>query len=214
MSQAKKGVFVGSRVLSIGIAPLLAMTLIAQESPPAAGVPGTNATAAAPGPVELPGSSLLRDGTPLKLRLRDQFDSRTAKTGDEIQFEVVNNVVTGGVTVLKRGASVVGMVTDAAASKTLGRAGRLSFVIRDIPLSNGSKVAVRAFNRSGGENTTGQMVAMMVEMPMVSAPFLLLMHGSNTTFIRGTEINAFVNGDVKIDLNSFGSAPEIEAVKK
>lgn len=200
----------GSRILSIGILPLLAAALIAQQAPPAAGA----AAAVAPDPVELPASGLLQDGTPLKLRLRNQLDSRSAKTGDEIQFEVVNNVIVGGVTILKRGAPVVGVVTDAAASKTLGRAGRLSFVIRDIPLANGAKVAVRAFNRSGGENTTGQMVAMMIEMPMVSAPFFLLMHGSNTTFARGTEINAFVNGEVKIDLNSFGSAPASEALKK
>jgi len=196
-----------SWILRIGIAPLVAITLLAQDTAPPPAVPASNNTSAAPSTVELPASGLLQDGTPLKLRLRNPLDSRTAKTGDEIQFDVVNNVVVGGVTVLKRGAAVVGVVTDAAKSKTLGRAGRLSFVIRDIPLANGSRVPVRAFNRSGGENTTGQMVAMMVTMPMVSAPFFLLMHGSNTTFDRGTEINAFVNGDVKIDLNSLAVAP-------
>ena len=38
---------------------------------------------------------------------------------------------------------------------------------------------------------------------MVAAPFLLLMHGDNTVFSKGTEITAFVNGDVKLDPASF-----------
>jgi len=179
-----------------------------ETAPPSVTAPSIdNAGSSEPAKVNLPSTGMLHDGTPLKLRFHNALNSRTAKTGDQIDFDVVNNVVVGGVTVLKRGAPVVGVVTEAASSKTMGRAGRLSFVIRDIPLASGTKVSVRAFNRSGGENTTGQMVDLMLNVPIAAAPFMLLIHGTNTVFERGTEINAFVNGDVKLDLNTFGSLP-------
>jgi hypothetical protein len=99
------------------------------------------------------------------------------------------------------------VITASQASKTMGRAGRLSFTIDEIRLSNGGKVPVRAYNRNSGENRTGEMIYLMVNTPMVVAPFFLLMHGTNTVFPRGTQIAAFVNGDIHISLDSFGSAP-------
>lgn len=174
------------------------------DQPPLSTTPATgDASNTEPAKLDLPSTGMLHDGTPLKLRLRNALNSHTAKTGDRVEFEVVNNVVVGGVTVLKRGAPAVGVVTDAESSKTMGRAGRLSFMIRDIPLENGKEIPVRAFNRSGGENTTAQMVGLMIGGPIGAAPFMLLIHGSNTVFERGTEINAFVNGDVKVDLDGF-----------
>jgi len=41
----------------------------------------------------------------------------------------------------------------------------------------------------------------------------LLIHGTNGTFERGTEINAFVNGDVRLDLATFDGAPSGDHVK-
>jgi hypothetical protein len=118
--------------------------------------------------------------------------------------------VVGGVTVLRRGSPATGVVTQATSSKTMGRAGKLSFTINDIHLRNGGKVPVRAFNRTKGENRAGEVVTLMLEMPVVSAPFFLLIHGTNTTFPRGTEITAFVNGDLRLDLTSFGPSPSAE----
>ena len=147
----------------------------------------------------------------MKLRLLNKLDSHTAKNGDEIPFDVVNDVVVGGVTVLRRGSSVTGVVTQAEGSKTMGRAGRLSFTINDIQLRNGGKVPVRAFSRTSGENRTGEMICLMLNAPVsAAAPFFLLIHGTNTVFPRGTEINAFVNGDIPLDLASFGPAPSAE----
>ncbi len=194
--------------------PFLVVTLAAQEastSPPAA--PQAPA-AASTMPVQPPTTNMLHDGTPMKLRLFNKLDSHTAKNGDQIPFAVENDVVVGGVTVLRRGTPATGVVTQAEASKTMGRAGKLSFTINAIELQNGSKVPVRAFNRTSGENRTGEMVGMMVETAIwvspAAAPFFLLIHGTNTVFPRGTEINAFVNGDIPLDLASFRAAGQAE----
>jgi len=193
--------------LSYLLVPLSFTVLSAQQTPQ------SPAVAAADAPAEPRSPGILQDGTPMKFRLVNKLDSHTAKNGDEILFDVVNDVVVGGVTVLRRGASATGVVTQAVSSKTMGRAGKLSFTINDIQLRNGGKVPVRAFNRTSGENRTGEMVALMVEMPIVSAPFFLLIHGTNTTFPRGTEITAFVNGDHRLDLASFDASPSADTGK-
>jgi PEGA domain len=194
------------RLLSYGLVPSLLVSLVARQAPQVS-TPALQAPAAAPAPAQQPSADVLQDGTPMKLRLLNKLDSHTAKDGDVIPFDIVNDVVVGGVTVLHRGSPATGVVTQASSSKTMGRAGKLSFTINDIQLRNGSKVPVRAFNRTSGENRSGEMIGMMLQMPIAAAPFFLLIHGTNTTFPRGTEITAFVNGDLRLDLASFGAAP-------
>lgn len=199
---------------SLATVPFLLGTLGAQQAPQASVPPVQPPAAASTAPALSTPASILQDGTPIKLQLVNKLDSHVAKTGDEIQFDIVNDVVVGGVIVLRRGSIATGLVTQAAASKTMGRAGRLNFTINDIKLVNGAKVPVRAFNRTSGENRTGEMVGMMLEMPIVSAPFFLLMHGTNTSFPRGTEITAFVNGDVRLNLGSVDEPSSSSGLKK
>lgn len=188
--------------------PLAALFLEPQGSTQTSQVP---VAAAAANPAQQSSTRILEDGTPIKLRLLHKLDSHTAKNGDEILFDVVNDVVVGGVTVLRRGSPATGVVTHAEGSKTLGRAGKLSFTIDDIKLLNGGVVPVRAFHRTSGENRTAEMIGIMImDAPIVAAPFFLLIHGTNTTFPRGTEITAFANGDLHLDLVSFGAAPSVE----
>lgn len=163
-------------------------------------------------------ATILADGTPVKLRLLNRLDSHTAKNGDEIQFDVVNDVVVGGITVLRRFSPATGVVTDAQAARTMGREGKLFFTVNDITLRNGTRVPLRAFNRTKGENRTGEMLATMAQAPVAAAPFFLLMHGTNATFYRGTEVTAFVDGDTQLDMNSFmapatsGTGDELKTV--
>ena len=217
-------------LLACLFAPLVSVTLAAQQAPPAttevsqapavastapaqqraASISASPAPGSAPVAVQPLTTNVLHDGTPMKLRLLNKLDSHTAKNGDEIPFAIENDVVVGGVTVLRRGTPATGVVTQAESSKTMGRAGKLSFTINAIELQNRSKVPVRAFSRTSGENRTGEMIYDMLNAPLVAAPFFLLIHGTNTVFPRGTEINAFVNGDLTLDLTSFRAAPSAE----
>ncbi len=198
------------RQISCLLVPFFSMALAAQQGPlPPNPATQTPAPATTDTPSQPPPANLLQDGMPIKLQLLNKLDSHTAKAGEEIQLEVVNDVVVNGFTLLRRGAPATGVVTDAGSSKTMGRAGKLTFTINDIELRNGDKVQVRAFHRTTGENRTGEMIGYMVSAPIVAAPFFLLMHGTNTVFPRGTEITAFVNGDVRLNLASFGSALQI-----
>jgi hypothetical protein len=53
----------------------------------------------------------------------------------------------------------------------------------------------------------GMVVTSLVFFP--AAPFFLFMHGKDISIPKGTEITAYVNGDVKLDLAKFQpSAPD------
>lgn len=148
---------------------------------------------------------VLEDGTPVRLRLTKALSSAEAKTGQEIQFEAEDDIDVDGVTVLRRGTIATGIVSDAAAKKRMGRAGRLDFTITSIPLVDGEKAGLRAVNDTKGDSHVQGMVNLMVNMPLVSAPFFLLMKGSDVAFPKGAEITAFINGDVRLDMTKFNT---------
>jgi len=148
---------------------------------------------------------VLEDGIPVKLRLNKALSSADAKAGQEIEFEVVDEIDIDGVAVLRSGAVAIGIVTEAAPKRRLGRAGKLSFKIDSVPLANNEKAPVRALNNSRGDSHTAGMIDLMLNMPMASAPFFLLTKGTDTLFPKGTEITAFIDGDVHLDLTKFGA---------
>jgi len=138
---------------------------------------------------------ILQDGIPVKLQLSKTLSSADAKTGQEISFEVTDDIDVNGVTVLRRGAIAIGVVTEAETKKRMGRAGKLNFTISFVPLVDNEKAPLRAVNDSGGESRVKGMTALMVSgVPMVAAPFLLLMKGGDTTIPKGTEITSLSMG--------------------
>jgi hypothetical protein len=143
--------------------------------------------------------------------LSANLSSASAKAGQEIAFDVVDDIDIDGVTVLRRGTSAIGVVTEAAAKGRLGRAGKLNFAISYVLLVDGEKAPVRAVSNTKGESRTDAMIGNMVAMPVVAAPFFLLMKGGDTSFPKGTEITAFIDGDMHLDLARFRSASQSAA---
>jgi hypothetical protein len=189
--------------------PLLSISLVAQQMPQGTAPP----TPAAPATQPLPAQPqtyehTLQDGTPVKLQLSKTLSSADAEVGQEISFEVVDDIDVDGVTVLRAGAPAIGRVIEAVPKKRMGRAGKLIFNIDYVRLADNEKAALRAVNDTTGSSHVAGMIGLMINMPVVAAPFFLLMHGEDTTIHRGTEITAFINGDMRLDLAKFGAAPE------
>lgn len=210
------------RILLPAVLVLCAAALAAQQtaSPGAAASPGP-----ATGPAQTSGSSgqlppqsdpILQDGTPLKLALVKEVSSSNAQIGQTIQFDVLNDLAVGGVTVLRRGTAITAVITEAQKKRRMGRAGALSFTISQVTLADGTNVPVRAFNNTNGDSHAAGIAALALNMPMVAAPFFLLMHGENSTIPKGTEITVFISGDIRLDLNALklqgsGAAAKPEA---
>lgn len=183
-------------VFTCALVPFLSITLATQPSP---------AMAAA----DVTSDHSIHDGTPVKLRLRENVTSATAKTGQEIPFETVEEVQVDGVTVLPKGSLAMGVVTEAESKRSMGRAGKLNMAISYARLKDSEKVALRAVSEQKGGSHTGAMTGAMVATSLIvwpAAPFFLFMKGKDISIPQGTEITAFVDGDMHLDMGKFGEA--------
>jgi hypothetical protein len=162
--------------------------------------------------VSAPQAHTLLDGTPIKLRLAQTISSADAKTGQEVPFEVVEEMKVDDIVVLPKGATAIATVTDAEAKRRMGRAGKLDLSISYARLVDGEKVALRGVKQTKGGSHTAAMTGAIVATSLVvwpAAPFFLFMHGKDISIPQGTEITAFIDGDMHLDMAKFGgsSAP-------
>lgn len=149
---------------------------------------------------------VLEDGTPVHLVLSENLSSADAVTGQTVEFEVVDDVVVNGLLVIPRASTAWATVTDAEHKKRMGRAGKLDINIDKVRLADGEKALLRAVKDTKGGSHTGAMVGGMVATSLVllpAAPLFLLMHGKDVTIPKGTNITAFIQGDVTLDETKF-----------
>jgi len=149
---------------------------------------------------------VLHDSTPVRMRLSRNLSSADAKTGDTIDFEVLDDVTVGDIPVIPRGAVAIGTVTDAEKKRRMARGGKLDVTIDYVRLVTGDKVALRGSKDTAGGGHTGGMTAGIVVTALVvwpAAPFFLFMHGKDSVIPKGTEITAYVNGEIKLDKQKF-----------
>ncbi len=153
-----------------------------------------------------PNGPTLEDATPVKLRIARTVSSADAKTGDTVDFEVLEEVSVGNVVVIPKGGVAWATVTDAQPKRRMARGGKLNMNIDAVRLSNGQKVALRAVKEVKGGGHTGAMTGAMVATGIVffpAAPLFLFMHGKDITIPKGTEITAYINGNTPLDMASF-----------
>jgi len=105
---------------------------------------------------------VLDDGTPVKLRLSRNLSSADARTGDNIDFEVLEEVKVGEVVVIPKDNIAIGTITDAEHKKRMARGGKLDTVIDYVKLADGEKAALRAVKETKGGGHTGGMVGGIV----------------------------------------------------
>lgn len=188
---------------------------------PAAQPPGTPQAATQSAPAQQPASPsgpanyistkgfVLEDGTPVKLRINRTVSSADAHVGDTIDFEVLEDVSLNETLVIPKGGLAFATVTEAQAKRRMARGGKLDINIDNVKLVDGDKAPLRAVKDLNGGGHTGAMVGGMVATSLVffpAAPFFLFMHGKDITIPKGTEITAYINGDMKLDLAKFQPA--------
>jgi PEGA domain len=160
-----------------------------------------------------PKGFVLEDGTPLKLRINRTISSADAHVGDTVDFEVLDEVNVNGIVVIPKGGLAFATVTEAQAKRRMARGGKLDINIDYVKLVSGEKAALRAVKDMKGGGHTGAMVGGMVATSIVffpAAPFFLFMHGKDITIPKGTEITAYANGDMKLELAKFQSASTVQ----
>jgi hypothetical protein len=149
---------------------------------------------------------VLEEGTPVRLRINRTISSADEHAGDNVDFEVLDDISVNGTLVIPKGGLAFATVTEAQAKRRMARGGKLDVNIDYVKLVSGEKAALRAVQDVKGGGHTGGMVGGMVATSLVffpAAPFFLFMHGKDITIPKGTELTAYVNGDMKLDIAKF-----------
>jgi hypothetical protein len=219
-----------------GTAPVQPSTSALPTAPPqnapaqaipalAAAPPGTQASSQQPLPppanpaaqtAALPQRQLLpntlMDGTPIKLRLDRTISSANEKVGNEVTFDVLEEIKVNGVVIIPKGSLATGTVTDADHKKSMGRAGKMDVNIDYVRMADGEKVALKATEGGKAGGHTGAMTGAIVATSIVffpAAPLFLFMHGKDLVIPQGTEITAYVNGDTPLTMARFAPVEPI-----
>jgi hypothetical protein len=154
-------------------------------------------------------TDVLQDGTPVRLVLEETLSSKDARVGQEVVFNVIDDVIVNGHLLIAHGALAKGTVTEAQAKRRMGKAGKLNVNIDYALMTNGDRAALRAVKDAKGDGrgaavTTGVVATAIVFFP--AAPLFLLMHGKDISIPKGTEVTAFVNGNLRFDPAKFAKA--------
>jgi len=159
-------------------------------------------------PLKQPLAFGLEDGTPIKLRLTRNLSSADATTGDRVDFDVLEDVKVKDVIVVPRGGLALATITEAQHKRRMARGGKLNVNIDDVRLADGEKAPLRAVKETKGGGHTGAMTGAIIGTAIVffpAAPLFLFMHGKDITIPKGTEITAYINGDIPLDPKRFSA---------
>ncbi len=159
-------------------------------------------------PLKQPLAFGLEDGTPIKLRLTRNLSSADATTGDRVDFDVLEDVKVKDVIVVPRGGLALATITEAQHKRRMARGGKLNVNIDDVRLADGEKAPLRAVKETQGGGHTGAMTGAIIGTAIVffpAAPLFLFMHGKDITIPKGTEITAYINGDIPLDPKRFSA---------
>jgi hypothetical protein len=157
----------------------------------------------------------LEDATPVKMRISRTISSADAQLNETVDFEVLEEVKVHDVVVVPRGGTAWGTVTEAQPKRRMGRGGKLNVNIDNVRLVSGEKVALRAIKDVKGGGHQGAITGAIVATSIVffpAAPLFLLMHGKDITIPKGTEITAYINGDIPLDPKKFGTQTVVSPV--
>lgn len=152
----------------------------------------TMATAASTKHAYIPGK------TRIVLALLNTIDSKTAHTGDIINFKTLDNVKINGVIVIPAGTIANGKITKAVSAGSFGKGGKLEFSVTsiktlndiDVPLScNASYVGTKQIQSSSGISAVG------------SAVQNLFSGGNNVQCLMGMSIDSIVTTDTDLNIS-------------
>lgn len=132
----------------------------------------------------------IKAGTPIPVRLLDDLSSETATAGQLIRFETTKNIIVDGNIVIKAGSEVIGEVTYAQKTGSLGKEGKLNLVVRYAMAVDNTRVPLRAqLSQIGDEK---------VALSWLVCPFI---KGTSSRIPAATETKAYVDYDTVVTID-------------
>ena len=154
----------------------------------------------------VPAKLVLRSGTTVRLQVARTISSAHAHKNDRLEFVALDDVIAGGSTVIRAGASAVGSVIEVRGKRPLGLGGHIIVSLDSVELSSGEIVELVGRREFKGKSHTIRMAigtAITAAIYLPASPVFLLSRGRDSTILKGTEITAFTKGDTSLDAEDF-----------
>ena len=201
--------------LCLALSCWLILTTVQSQTPqPSSGAANNLQVSPAEGAPSLRGETRevkLPAGTPLEIEAAYTVSSLDVRPEDLISFRVVIPVKVDGVTVIERSSLVTGRVLEAQRGRHWGRAGKLSWVMRDVVAVDLTRVPVEARTENQNEKRTikgtshaGQVATEMIvlgSLMWVIAPVVLIhgfKRGENAVLPEGKRFIVFVKNETPV----------------
>lgn len=155
------------------------------------------ADAAQPPP---PASLKIPAGVRVELEMAHTIDSQTTRAGDALSLRVVNPVMVEGVTVIAVGATATAKVLRAERNGHFGRAGRITWELREVTAVDGTRVPLSAVGHVVGDSKGAKVAAIMALS--VLSPLALgagFKRGENAVVPEGKRFDAFTANESTVN---------------
>ena len=143
---------------------------------------------------------VLHEGTPVRMKINRTVSSSSAHEGENVDFQTLDDVKLNDMTVIPKGSTAIGTITEAVPKGHMGKGGKLNMNIDYVRLPNGEKLALRGVQEMKGGGHAGAMAGGMVATAIVfwpAAPLFLFMHGKDISIPEGHEVTVYTNSEYK-----------------
>lgn len=155
--------------------PLLAQSSSQEASSPPANILLPSET---PTPTSEPASRVMPAGTIVAVTPLQEITSKRVEVGQTYNFQVVNDVVEGGVVVIPRGATATGLVSWKTGRAIGGKSGKFDIEFQSVSV-NGRTIPLMGTHRQEGRgNTVGALLGS------------ILISGRSAVMLPGQIVNA------------------------
>lgn len=144
-----------------------------------------------------PGKLILREGTPVVLKLAQDVNSRTARPDEPVELALAEPLKVGDALVADVGSRAAGVVVDSAKPNFSGDPGQLVFKLTFLKAGT-TRVPIRG-------------------MTVENGVYRVLIRGSNAVIKAGAVIQGFVDADTEVEAPGVcpkATAPATQAANK
>jgi hypothetical protein len=153
-------------------------------------------------PAETAGSSATQT-TPLVLELGQEVTSRRAKTGDEVRFHVVDDVIADGLVIVAKGTEVKGKVERVDKRGGWMKEGGVSLSLRPATSVTGEELPIAGtLGQSGGKRNVKEGLAVGLHPEIggpIALPFMPFVRGDDYVLPSNTRYGFEVTMPPKVD---------------
>ena len=148
-----------------------------------------------------PPAMVLRDGTPIRLRLARDLTFTNIKPGEMADFKILDDLRIDGLLVMTHGVRATATMVQAEPKTRALRGGKLGVSLTALPLLNGDKLAIRAApgTARAGDAPDRDVAGPAANIVKPAAPSWLFEYGNGKAFPAGTGITVYIDGDIQLD---------------